>query len=294
MRNLNEDTITQAVIASLARCRDERLRTIMTSLVQHLHSFAREVKLTEAEWQAAIRFLTAVGHITDEQRQEFILLSDVLGLSTLVTAQNHAKPAGCTEATVFGPFYVEGSREYDHHDDISNGACGELCFVGGQVRGLDGTPVVNAQIEVWQADQDGHYDVQLPADQDGSRPHRARGTLHTDAKGHFCFRSILAEPYPIPHDGPVGALLAALGRHPWRPAHLHFMIQARGYDTLITHVFRDGDRYLDSDAVFGVRSTLIADWVRHRPGKAPDGSRVDVPFYTLDFDFVLNRAGGAA
>ncbi|WP_431825097.1 intradiol ring-cleavage dioxygenase [Burkholderia sp. F1] len=294
MRNLNEDTITQAVIASLAGCRDERLRTIMTSLVQHVHSFARETKLTEAEWEAAIRFLTAVGHITDDKRQEFILLSDVLGLSTLVTAQNHAKPDGCTEATVFGPFYVEGSPEYGQFDDIANGACGEPCFVNGHVRSLDGTPVAHALLEVWQADQDGHYDVQMPAGDDGSIAHRARGRLRADANGRFAFRSILAEPYPIPHDGPVGALLESLGRHPWRPAHLHFMIQAPGYETLITHVFRAGDRYLDSDAVFGVRSTLVADWVRHAPGSAPDGSRVDTPYYTLDFDFVLNRAGRGA
>ncbi|TCW79555.1 hydroxyquinol 1,2-dioxygenase [Burkholderia sp. SRS-46] len=291
MRNLNEDTITQAVIASLGGCRDDRLLTIMTSLVQHLHSFVRDTNLTEAEWQAAIEFLTAVGHITDDKRQEFILLSDVLGLSTLVTAQNHARPEGCTEATVFGPFYVEGSPVYDKFDDISNGACGEPCFVSGHVRALDGTPVADALLEVWQADQDGHYDVQLPA---GNAAHRARGQLRTDAGGRFAFRSILAESYPIPHDGPVGALLAVLGRHPWRPAHLHFMIQAAGYERLITHVFRDGDRYLDSDAVFGVRSTLIADWVRHAPGTAPDGSRVDIPYYTLDFDFILNALGDDA
>ena len=288
MRNLNEDTITQAVIASLSGCRDERLRTLITSLVQHLHSFARETKLTEVEWETAIAFLTATGHITDDKRQEFILLSDVLGLSTLVTAQNHAKPAGCTEATVFGPFYVEGSPDYAQSDDIANGAQGEPCFVSGQVRGFDGKPVANALLEVWQADEEGHYDVQLPPGDDGTVAHRARGKLRTDAEGRFAFRSILAEPYPIPHDGPVGALLEALGRHPWRPAHLHFMIQAPGYETLITHVFRDGDRYLDSDAVFGVRSTLVAQWVPHAPGTAPDGSQVDMPFYTLDYDFVLN------
>lgn len=288
MRNLNEDTITQAVIASLGGCRDERLRTVFTSLVQHLHSFAREVRLSEAEWQAAIGFLTGVGHITDDQRQEFILLSDVLGLSTLVTAQNHAKPAGCTEATVFGPFYVEGSPEYACDADIANGAPGEPCFVRGRVLDVDGKPVAHALMEVWQADQDGHYDVQSPPAADGSITHRARGKLRTDAQGRYAFRSILAEPYPIPHDGPVGALLSALGRHPWRPAHLHFMIQAPGCETLITHVFRDGDPYLESDAVFGVRSTLVADWVRHPAGLAPDGSRLEAPYYTLDYDFVLN------
>lgn len=291
MRNLNEDTITQAVLASFASCSDERLRALMTSLVQHLHSFAREVKLTEEEWFKAIRFLTEVGHITDDKRQEFILLSDTLGLSMLVTTQNQTKPAGCTESTVFGPFYVEGSPEYEADADIANGAPGEPCFVRGQVRGLAGEPVTNALIEVWQADRDGQYDVQIASEQIGESGHRARAKLRTDSEGRFSFRSIVAEPYPIPHDGPVGKMLEALGRHPWRPAHLHFMIQAPGYKTLITHVFRDGDRYLDSDAVFGVRSTLICDWVRHESGMAPDGTRIGEQFFMLDFDFVLDQSG---
>jgi len=286
MRNIDEDTITGAVIARLADARDARLRDIMTSLVQHLHAFAREVKLTEAEWFEGIRFLTECGDITDDKRQEFILLSDTLGLSTLVTAMNHSKPQGCTEATVFGPFHVEGSPHYEHGADIANGAKGELCFVRGQVRALDGTPVAGAEIQVWQADADGYYDVQYAnLDQ-----HRARGTLFSGADGGFHFRSILAEAYPIPHDGPVGQMLERLGRHPWRPAHLHFMISAPGYERLVTHVFRDGDKYLDSDAVFGVRSSLIADWVRHEAGPTPDGRTSAVPFYSLDFDFVLNRA----
>jgi hydroxyquinol 1,2-dioxygenase len=291
VRNINEDTITQAVLGAMAGCTNDRLRTVMTSLVQHLHSFAREVKLTETEWAQGIAFLTRAGHITDDKRQEFILLSDVLGLSTLVTAQNHAKPKGCTEATVFGPFFVAGAPAYDNGDDISNGARGELCFVSGQVRDIECHPIPGALLEVWQADEDGFYDVQVTAD--GRPEHRARGQLRTDRDGRFHFRSILAEPYPIPHDGPVGRLLESLGRHPWRPAHLHFMIQAAGFETLITHVFRDGDHYLESDAVFGVRSTLIAPWIRHEPGTAPDGSAMAVPFYTLDYDFVLNPDGGA-
>jgi hydroxyquinol 1,2-dioxygenase len=293
MRNIDEDTITQAVLATLAGCRDPRLRTVMTSLVQHLHSFAREVKLTEAEWTRAIDFLTATGHITDDKRQEFILLSDVLGLSTLVTAQNNARPAGCSEATVFGPFFVENAPDYDHGADISNGAAGVPCFVSGSVRGLGGEPVAQAEIDVWQADEDGFYDVQLPA-RAAPHEHRARGRLRSKDDGAYHFRSIVAVPYPIPHDGPVGHLLEALGRHPWRPAHLHFMIVAPGYDTLITHVFREGSDYLDSDAVFGVRSTLVADWVRHDPGLAPDGTRLNVEFYTLRYDFVLNPRKAAA
>jgi hydroxyquinol 1,2-dioxygenase len=290
MQNLNEDNITQAVLASHSAMPDERLREIMTSLVQHLHSFAREVKLTEPEWFAAIQFLTEVGHMCSDKRQEFILLSDTLGLSMLVTALNNRKPDGCTESTVFGPFHVEGAPEYALGDDLANGAGGELCFVRGVVRDREGNPIPNATMEIWQADADGFYDVQY-ADQD---QHRARGIIHSGPNGEFHFRTICAEAYPIPHDGPVGRMLAALGRHPWRPAHLHFMIKAEGYDTLVTHVFRHGDKYLDSDAVFGVRASLIGDWVRHEAGAAPDGSRVDAPFYTLDFDFVLNPAGKPA
>ncbi|MEX3932144.1 intradiol ring-cleavage dioxygenase [Paraburkholderia phymatum] len=287
MRNINEDTITQAVIASFADCKNARLRTIMTSLAQHLHAFARDVHLTEDEWFKAIEFLTEVGHITDDKRQEFILLSDTLGLSMLVMSQNNRKPANCTEATVFGPFYVEGAPLYSNGDDIANGAKGAPCYVKGQVRGANGKGIPNAQIDVWQSDEEGFYDVQNFGDE-GHSVHRARGRLKADAEGYFNFRSILAEAYPIPHDGPVGRMLQAVGRHPWRPAHLHFMIEAPGYERLITHVFREGDKYLDSDVVFGVRSTLIVEWKRHEPGTAPDGRNLDAPWYTLDYDFVLN------
>jgi hydroxyquinol 1,2-dioxygenase len=288
MRNIDENTITAAVIARHAGAADPRLKEIMTSLVKHLHDFAREVQLTEDEWFAGIRFLTDVGHITDEQRQEFILLSDTLGLSTLVTAQNNRKPAGCTEATVFGPFHVDGAPHYEHGDDVGHGAKGEPCFVRGRVLDTAGRPVANAEVQVWQADAEGFYDVQRPE----LESFQGRGVLHSDAEGGFHFKSIVAEPYPIPHDGPVGKMLEHLGRHPWRPAHLHFMITAPGCERLITHVFRDGGEYLDSDAVFGVRSSLVADWARHAPGPAPDGTTSAQPFYTLDFDFVLNRSAG--
>jgi hydroxyquinol 1,2-dioxygenase len=288
MRNINEDTITQAVIARHTQAKDARLREVMTSLVQHLHAFAREVKLTEAEWFEGIRFLTEVGHITDDQRQEFILLSDTLGLSMLVTVLNHRKPQGCTESTVYGPFHVEGAPRIEPGGDVARGAPGEPCFVSGRVRNLDGEGIADAEIEVWQADASGLYDVQH-AD---LKELRARGVLRSGAGGEFRFKSIVAEAYPIPNDGPVGRMLERLDRHPWRPAHLHFMITAPGYERLITHVFRNGDQYLDSDAVFGVRSSLIADWVRHEPGPTPDGGASAVPFYTLDFDLVLNREAG--
>jgi hydroxyquinol 1,2-dioxygenase len=275
MIDIDERTITDAVLAAQQGSPSPRLQQVMASLVRHLHDFAREVQLTEDEWFEGIRFLTAAGHITDDKRQEFILLSDVLGLSTLVTAQNNAKPPGCTEATVFGPFFVEGAPRVGHGADIANGAPGLPCEVSGQVRSLDGTPIAGAVIDVWQSDEEGRYDVQKP----GDHGHQARAQLTSGADGRFSFRSILAECYPIPHDGPVGALLEALGRHPWRPAHLHFKIEAPGHERLITHVFRAGGRYLDSDAVFGVRSTLVADWTRQGDGG-----------YALAYDFVLNPA----
>ncbi|CAM2150945.1 6-chlorohydroxyquinol 1,2-dioxygenase [Pararobbsia alpina] len=287
MQNVNEDTITEIVLSRHADSGDERLKQIVTSLVKHLHSFARDVNLTEEEWFKGIQFLTDVGHITDDKRQEFILLSDTLGLSMLVTALNNRKPKGCTEATVFGPFFVEGAPEYENGDDVANGAKGEPCFVSGKVTGTHGEPVGNAHIEVWQADSDGFYDVQHAE----LAQSQARGSLRSRADGTFHFKSITAESYPIPHDGPVGRMLKALGRHPWRPAHLHFMIEAPGYERLITHVFRAGDQYLNSDAVFGVRSSLIADWQQHPAGRAPDGSDCPTTFSTLDFTFVLNPVG---
>ncbi|BDB29657.1 6-chlorohydroxyquinol-1,2-dioxygenase [Cupriavidus sp. TA19] len=286
MQNLNEDTITHAVIEQIAHTPNPRLKRILTSLVQHLHNFAREVELSEDELMTAIQFLTRSGQMCSDKRQEFILLSDTLGLSTLVMAMNNRKPPACTESTVFGPFHVENAPVFPLGADVANGAKGEPCFVSGVIRGVDGEPVPHARIEVWQADEDGYYDVQYA----GLGKFQGRGVLCADQDGRYYFRSIVAEPYPIPHDGPVGDMLRATERHPWRPAHLHFLIKQTGYQTLITHIFRKGGTYLDSDAVFGVRSTLIADWLRHEPGRAPDGSIMEVPFYTLEYDFVLNPA----
>jgi len=285
MRNVDENTITQEVLERIANTPKPRVKEIMSALIRHLHDFAREVRLTEAEWFEGIRFLTDTGHITDDKRQEFILLSDALGLSMLVIAQNHRKPAGCTEATVFGPFYVANAPEYPLGADLAQGAKGEPCYVQATVCGPDGEPVPRATVEVWQADAAGFYDVQY-----GGGEHRARGVLRADDQGRVYFKSVLAEAYPIPADGPVGRMLDATARHPWRPAHMHFMVDAPGYERLITHVFRDGDRYLDSDAVFGVRSSLITTWDRHEAGLMPDGASSAVPFYTLKFAFVLNRS----
>ena len=273
MRNITQEHITRAVLDSLSDTPDPRLRRIFRSLVQHLHAFARDVELTEAEWFAGIQFLTATGQKSDDKRQEFILLSDVLGLSMLTVALNNDKPAGCTESTVFGPFYVEGASLCEQGDDIARGAVGEPCEVTASVRGLDGTPIANAVVDVWQADAEGRYDVQRP-ELDHAQ---GRGQFRTDAEGRLRFRTVLAEAYPIPVDGPVGRFLGAANRHPWRPAHLHFMIQAPGYETLITHVFKEGDAYLDSDAVFGVRQSLVAPWTRRLEGG-----------HALHYDFVLD------
>jgi hydroxyquinol 1,2-dioxygenase len=283
MRNITHDTLTDAVLARLEHCEDPRLKAVLGSLITHLHAFVRETRLTEAEWEQGIRFLTETGQTCDDTRQEFILLSDTLGVSMQVVAQNHRAPAEATEATVFGPFHVEGAPVYEQGADIANGARGEPLFVDAVVVDTDGRPIADALVDVWQSDEDGFYDVQYAE----LGAHRARGILRTDDAGRLRFRSILPVAYPIPTDGPVGRMLVACGRHPWRPAHLHFMIRAAGYERLITHVFRDGDPYLDSDAVFGVRRSLVGDYRRHEPGSAPDGSVLAVPFFTLAFRFVL-------
>lgn len=273
MRNVNKENITQAVLDSIAHTADPRTKQIMQALIRHLHAFAREVELTEDELMKGIEFLTATGHKCTGTRQEFILLSDVLGLSMLAVAMNNDKPAACTEATVFGPFFVPGAPHYDDGADVANGAPGTPCDVRCTVRGLRGEPIAGAEIDVWQADDEGTYDVQ----KEGLDHAQARGRLTSRADGSFHFRSIVPEAYPIPTDGPVGTLLHATKRHPWRPAHLHFMIKAPGYETLVTHIFREGDEYLDSDAVFGVRQSLIRAIDRQADGT-----------YLMTYDFVLN------
>ncbi len=276
MQKINEDTLTQIVQSRFSETPDSRLKEIMVSLVQHLHAFAREVQLTEAEWFKGIEYLTSVGQMCNETRQEFILLSDVLGLSMLTVAMNNDKAEGCTEATVFGPFYVPNSPIYKNGDDFANGAIGKPCLVRGSVRNFSGEAIGGATIEVWQADDEGMYDVQKP-ELDHAQ---ARGVLQVRADGSFDFKTVVPEPYPIPMDGPVGQMLTATCRSPWRPAHLHFMIKAEGYETLITHVFRQGDRYLEADPVFGVRKSLVTDWEIQSDGTTK-----------LDFDFVLGPIG---
>jgi hydroxyquinol 1,2-dioxygenase len=219
----------------------------------------------------------------DDKRQEFVLASDVMGLSMLVIGINHRHPAGATESTVFGPFFIEGSPGFQNGDDLANGAPGTPCYVSGTVRSVDGEPVPGALIEVWQADEDGLYDVQY-SDLDEAR---GRGHLNADDEGRYWFWTVHPEAYPIPTDGPVGELLAATGRSPMRPAHIHFMVRVPGYQPLITHVFDESDQYLDTDAVFGVRSSLLANFAHHEPGTAPDGREVSGPWASTEFDLIL-------
>jgi hydroxyquinol 1,2-dioxygenase len=274
-RNLADERLTEAVRRSFDDAPSERLRLVLDSLVRHLHGFAAEVGLTEDEWFGAIEFLTETGRITSDVRQEFILLSDVLGVSMLVVGLNHAASGPATESTVFGPFFVEGSPRYDNGDDLANGAAGETCFVEGRVLTPSGDPVPGARVDVWHADDAGMYDVQYGA----ADVARGRGHVFTEDDGRFWFRTIRPTAYPIPTDGPVGRLLAETRRSPMRPAHVHFRIEAAGYRTLTTHVFAEGDPFLDSDAVFGVKESLVAPFVRGGDG-----------VWSLRYDFVLDPA----
>jgi hydroxyquinol 1,2-dioxygenase len=287
MRNFTETSITDEAVARIQDIGNPRARQINEALVRHLHAFIRDVRPTQREWEYAIDFLTRSGQMCDDKRQEFILLSDVLGASMLVDVINHGKTAGVTETTVLGPFFVEARPDRSLGDDISGGMEGDPLIVTGSVSSPERKPIPNAIIDVWHSDDDGYYDVQQ-LDKIGHLAMRAR--FHADDQGRFRFWSIKPAAYPVPHDGPTGELLRSQGRHPWRPAHVHFMISAPGYEQLVTHVFVNGDKYLDSDVVFGVKDSLIRDFVRHEPGMAPDGSKQDKPYYHLHYDFGLKPA----
>ncbi|MGW2958925.1 intradiol ring-cleavage dioxygenase [Streptomyces sp. NPDC001220] len=283
-----EEQITRQVLASFDDCADPRLREIMRSLVHHLHAFVREVRLTEDEWHRGIEFLTRAGHITDERRQEFILLSDVLGASMQTVAVNNEAYGDATEATVFGPFFVDNSPEIAQGGDLAFGAAGEPCWVEGTVTDTAGNPVAGARIEVWEADEEGFYDTQYGDDRMAARAH-----LFSDADGRYRFWGLTPTPYPIPHDGPVGGLLAATGRSPMRASHLHFMVSAPALRTLVTHIFVRGDELLDRDSVFGVKESLVKDFVAQPAGTpTPDGRDLGERSWSrVRFDIVLAPDG---
>ncbi len=276
-----ELTITDDVIATVADSPSPRTREISEALIRHLHAFVREVEPTMEEWFTGIDFLTRTGQKCSPTRQEYILLSDTLGVSMLVDAINYRLP-GATESTVLGPFYVDDPPEQPLGADLSAGKDGEALYVEGSVRTVAGSPIAGAVVDVWHSDAEGYYDVQY---EDVETSLRAR--FHTDDAGRFWFWSIMPASYGIPGDGPVGEMLAAQGRHNFRPAHVHFMISAPGYRRLVTHIFVAGDEYLESDAVFGVKDSLIAGFEHNAPGVAPDGTIVEEPWARLGYDFSL-------
>jgi hydroxyquinol 1,2-dioxygenase len=283
MRDFTEQNLTEEVLHRLQATRDPRLRRLMQSLTRHLHEFVREVEPTEAEWFAAIRFLTETGKLCDDARQEFILLSDTLGVSMLVDAINHRKSEGATETTVIGPFYREGAPERALGDSIAGDTPGDVTFVSGRVHDPGGKPVPGAALDVWQAAPNGLYEGQDPQ----MPPFNMRGRFRADAAGQYHFRTVKPASYPIPTDGPVGELMRAVDRQPYRPAHIHAIVSAPGYEPLCTHFFVKGDPYLDLDPVFVVKSSLITDFVRHDSVEEAIARKTTAPFYTVEFDFGL-------
>ena len=289
MRQFNEDTLTEAVIARLKDASNPRFKQIMNSLVKHVHAFAREVELTEEEWFEGIKFLTATGQKCDDKRQEFILLSDVIGLSMMVVALNHKTAPGATESTVLGPFFAHGAPEFEYGADMrqTSSIKGEDTWVSGRILSTDGKPIPNATLDIWQAKADGIYDVQEP---DGE--FELRGRVKANAKGEYAFKTYKPKFYGVPTDGPVGELLRAMGRHPMRPAHMHAIVSAPGYQQVITHVFVEGDPYLDSDAVFAVKDSLVGKYVKVDSNEEAKKLGMPSPFLKLEWDFHLSPDQG--
>lgn len=289
--------LTQAVLDRIDANADPRFRQILTAVVQHAHALIREVDLKPDEWMNAIQFLTRVGQTCDEKRQEFILLSDTLGISMLVVALEQARRSAAaladttatqkpTEATVQGPFYWEGSPVLPLGSDIGEGMPGEPAYYSGRVTDTHGRALANCCVDVWSGDGEGVYDMQL-GDEAGMR---LRARFYTDEQGRYRFWSIKPTYYPVPADGPVGDMLRAMGRHPNRPGHVHMMVYADGHVPLTTHLFAADSPYLDSDAVFGVRDSLVVPYAKHPPGAAPDGRVMNKAYHTAQYDFALAPA----
>lgn len=283
--NLTEDTITEVVQKTFDTATDPRFRQLLQSLVQHLHDFAREVRLTGDEWFTAMDFIERLGKISSPTRQEVVLLSDILGLSMLLDTMHDNSGGSVTDSALLGPFYVEGRPSAPNGADISNGVAGTPMFVTGRVVNDHGDPIAGAHVDTWHSDGTGYYDVQLTEQLGGEFAMRA--LLTTDADGRFWYRSITPRYYPVPTDGPCGEIMRAANRSVMRPQHVHFWFRADGYHPLITQLFLKDDPYIGRDAVFADQASLQADFVRHEPGTAPDGTTIDEPFVTLDWTFTL-------
>ncbi|MET0475568.1 MAG: dioxygenase [Mycobacterium sp.] len=282
MQSALDQDITAVATARWATAHDARLSELMQALVRHLHTFAREVRLTEPEWSAAMAWLARTGQISDAKRAEFILASDVLGLSMLVVEMNHHHDPKATPATVLGPFHIEGSPPLDYGEDMADGMSGVPLYVTGTVHDLHDEAVGGAVLDVWQADAEGIYEGQL-----GEGDARLRAKYTSQPGGTYCVRTIAPLGYSIPMDGPVGELISRTDISHYRPAHIHFLITAPGYEPLITHLFEKGAPYLDSDVVFGTKADLVVEFEHRRPGPTPDGGTSDVPWLLAKYDFVL-------
>jgi hydroxyquinol 1,2-dioxygenase len=292
MPQFNDTELTAAVIRSFEETPDPRVKFLLEELVKSLHDFVRKTDLTFEEWSYAIDFLTRTGQKCTPIRQEFILLSDVLGVSMLVDAVNHREREGATQTTVLGPFYVGEHKAMQHGSNISPTLDGEPMFVRSRVTDLSGKPLAGVPVDVWHADDDGYYDSQKPTYETEGPSSRAR--FVTDADGRFFFRTILPCSYPIPTDGPVGEMILGTRRHPMRPAHVHFLVNAPGYEPLITHVFIEGDKYLDSDVVFGVKDELISRIEKRTDPVTPDGTPVSGPWHLMTYEFRMKPGTGNA
>ena len=288
MPYVTEDNLTDVALERWKDIPDPRLRQIMQSLIKHLHGFVREIELTQAEWAAAIDWLTRTGKLSSQKRQEFVLASDVLGVSMLVDAINHRQPSGATPSTVEGPFHVPDAPAVAHGGNMAQGAPGIPCFVTGTVRGLDGEPVAGAVLDLWQTDGEGLYE-----DQRDVKGPWMRGLYRTQPDGSYAIRTVAPIAYTIPMDGTVGELMNRTNISHMRPAHIHFAISSPGYDGLVTHLFQRGDDYIETDVVYGVKEPLIVDFIKKPPGKAPTGETVATPFYEVKYDFVLEKRAQA-
>ena len=284
---MDNHQITEDALSRLNNCDDPRLKEVMTSVITHLHAVVKEVEPNNEEWRQAIEFLTQVGHWCDDTRQEFILLSDTLGVTMLADTVIQQKPTGVTESTVLGPFHVQGAPDLPFGANISKGQTGKPTLVTGHILSQNGLPIAGATVDVWQASAQGLYDVQEP---EQFPDMNLRAVFHTDQNGRFGFCTEKPAPYPGPTDGPVGTMLKALGRHAWRPAHLHFMISAEEHQSLTTHLFVKGDPYLESDAVQAVKDSLIVDFSLSHDNTEADRFGLPTPYYKVQEDFVLATA----